>query len=109
MEIKEVVRLLNKCLEQLRNDESVTQFKGGTFRAWKGNVRAILLNGLGNNATLPLYECDRSTSCLPMPDTVIDPGYQVSMFERRFKEELPNVERTMENIIWQLETFGMPY
>ena len=44
-----------------------------------------------------------------MPDSIIDPGYEAAMFERRFKEELPTVERTMQNIIWQLETFGTPY
>ena len=109
MEIKEIVKLLQESLEKLRKDPSVKQFKGGTFRAWKGKVRAILLNGLGNNANLPLSEFDRAASSLPMSDSVIDPGWQEGMWEKRFDHELPNVERTMENIIWQLETFGIPY
>lgn len=109
MEIKEIVKLLQKSLDQLRNDSSVTQFEGGTFRAWKGKVRAILLNGLGNNAMLPLSEFDRAASDLPMPDTIIDPGWREGMFERRFEQELVNVKKTLENIIWQLETFGTPY
>ncbi len=110
MEIKDVITLLKESLEQLRNDTSVRQFEGSTFRAWKGKVRAILLNGLGNNATLPLSEFDGATRGLPMPDNVVLPGgLQEGRFERRFNEELPNVERTMENIIWQLETFGTPY
>jgi len=110
MEIKDVITLLKESLEQLRNDTSVRQFRGSTFHAWKGKVRAILLNGLGNNAMLPLSEFDRATRNLPMPDNLILPGgLEEPRFERRFNEELPNVERTMENIIWQLDVFGTPY
>ncbi len=109
MEIKDTVKLLQKSLEQLRNDSSVIQFEGSTFRSWKGKVRAILLNSLGNNAMLPLSEFDRAAWGLPMPDSIIDPGWQEAMFKRRFEQELPNVEKTLENIIWQLETFGTPY
>ncbi len=109
MEIKNIIEALKESLEKLRNDTSVRQFEGGTFKAWKGKVRAILLNSLGNNAMLPLSEFDRAASGLPMLDSIIDPGYQEGMFRRRFEQELPNVEKTLENIIWQLETFGTPY
>lgn len=105
----EIIGLLNKCLDQLREDASIRQFDSSTFRAWKGNVRVILINGLRNNARLPLYEFDMATRSLPMPDSIIDPGYQEGMYERRFEEALPNVEKTLENIIWQLRTFGTPY
>ncbi len=110
METKDIVKLLQKSLEQLRNDSSVTQFEGGTFSAWRGNVRAILLNGLGNHAELLLYQFDRATRALPMPESIILPGgLERGRFEIRFEEELPNLRKTLENIIWQLETFGTPY
>lgn len=110
MEIKDIVKLLQKSLEQLRNNSSVKQFEGGTFSAWKANVRAILLNGLGGRAQLPLYQFDRATSNLPMPESMVLPGVGYrGQFEDRFVKQLPNVEKTLENIIWQLETFGTPY
>jgi predicted nucleotide-binding protein len=105
----EIVNLLKKCLEQLRSDASVRQFEGGTFSAWKGNVRAILFNGLGDSANLLLHQFDMATRGLPMPENIIHPGYDKPIFEHRFVQLLPNVEKTLENIIWQLETFGTPY
>ena len=109
MEITEIVNLLKECLEQLRGDAFVNKFEGGTFRAWKENVRAILLNGLGDSARLLLYQFDTATRGLPMPENIIFPGYDREIFKQRFVKLLPNVERTLENIIWQLETFGTPY
>lgn len=109
MEIKDIIEHLKHSLEQLRDDASVTQFTGGTFSAWKGNVRAILLNGLGNRANLLLYQFDMATRFLPMPESVVIPGYQEIDYEYIFEHKLPNVKTTLENIIWQLETFGEPY
>ena len=109
MEIKEVINLLKESLEELRNEPSLKQFRGGTFSTWKWKVRSILINGLTENAWLPVKQWDTATIALPMPDTTIDPGWQEGSFERHFEQKLPNVEATLQNIIWQLETFGTPY
>lgn len=109
MDIKDVISHLKHSLEQLRDDDSVTQFKGGTFSAWKGNVRAILVNGLGSRANLLLYQFDMATRFLPMPESVVIPGYEEINYTYIFEQKLPNVRTTLENIIWQLETFGEPY
>ncbi len=109
MEVKDVVKLLRESLTQLNSDASATQFEGGTFPTWKWKTRLILINGLREKALLLVNEFDMATSCLPLPDTIIDPGYQEGMFMRRFEQQLPNVRATLENIIWQLETFGGPY
>ncbi len=109
MEIKDVIKLLKESLEELHNDPSIKQFSGGTFFTWKWKVRSILINGLANNAWLIVKQWDTATTALPLPDTTIDPGWQEGMFERRFERKLPNVEATLQNIIWQLETFGIPY
>lgn len=104
-----MIRLLRERLEQLRSDQTVKQFSGGTFSAWKGNVRAILLNGLGESAKVPSYQFESATRYLPMPDSAIIPGWQEESYEDMFNQKLPNVEATLANIIWQLETFGQPY
>lgn len=109
MKIEDVIKLLEDSLQQLHNDQTIRQFDVGTFTAWKENTRAILLNGLGDNAKIPLYQFDKATRFLPLPEGMIDPGWQREMFESRFNEEIPNVEKTLENIIWQLETFGTPH
>ncbi len=109
MEIKVVIRLLKESLEELHNDRAIKQFKGGTFSTWKWKVRSILINGLAENAWLPVKQWDTATIALPLPDTTIDPGWQEGIFERHFGRKLPNVEATLQNIIWQLETFGTPH
>lgn len=109
MEIKDVINLLKESLETLRSDPATRQFDGGTFSAWKGNVRAILINGLGDSASLPLYQFDSATRFLPMPESTVIPGFREGEFESIFNQKLPNVEKTLENIIRQLETFGQPY
>lgn len=109
MEIKEVINLLKESLEELRNDPSLKQFRGGTFSTWKWKVRSILINGLAENAWLPVKQWDTATIALPMPDTTIDPGWQEDPLKRHFEQKLPDVEAMLQNIIWQLETFGMPY
>lgn len=108
MELDRTIELLKESLEELRSDSSIKEF-WGTFIAWKNNVRSIIINGLGDRARLLLNQFDVATRGLPMPDTLIDPGHLESTLEDIFKKRLPNVERTLENIIWQLETFGEPY
>jgi len=109
MEIQEIVGLLKTCLEEFGKDPSIKQFSGGTFSTWKWKVKSILINGLKENAWLVVKQWDTVTMALPLPDTVIDPGYQRGMFARRFEEKLLSVETTLQNIIWQLEAFGTPY
>ncbi len=108
MEVSNVVKLLKESLEQLRSDPSTRQF-WGTFAAWKGNVRSIIINGLHERARPLVNQFDVATIGLPMPDTMLDPGHLEDILEYRFKQRLPNVKKTLENIIWQLENFGEPY
>ena len=109
MEIRAVIKLLKESLEELRSDSSVKQFSGGTFSTWKWKVRSILINGLAENAWLIVKQWDTATIALPLPDTTIYPGWQKYIFEQNFERKLPNVEATLQNMIWQLETFGAPY
>ena len=109
MEIKKVIELLKRSLEELQTNPKIKEVEGGIFLTWKWKVRAILVNGLGVNARLPVSQWDTATAGLPMPDSIIDPGYQRGMFGRRFEKAMPNVEATLLSIIWQLETFGLPY
>ena len=104
--LNEVIRLLKNSLEQLRNDPSVTQFQGGTFVAWAENVKAILLQVPSDTSKALIYQFAKATKDLPMPPSIVIPGYLEGDFKRIFKDRLPNVEKTLENIILQLENFS---
>jgi predicted nucleotide-binding protein len=108
MELVNVIGLLKKKLEDLRKDASIRDFDGGGFRAWAQGVEAILIRGIGGPGTRLLAQFRKATWGLPMPDSIIDPGYQEGMYKRRFESKLLEVEAVLETIVWELEAFGLP-
>jgi len=108
MELNDTIKLLKESLRQLHDDPAVRDF-WGTFEAWKTNVRSIIINGLGEQSAPLVNQFDLATRYLPMPTNIVYPGGQEVLYEHAFKQKLPNVKKTLENIIWQLETFGEPY
>jgi len=108
MEFTQIVNLLKNKLEDLRSDEKIRDFDRGTFRAWAQDVEAILIRGIGDQSTRLLGTFQRATRGLPMPDSIIDPGWQESMFRGRFESKLLEVEASLESIIRELEIFGLP-
>jgi len=108
MELGQLIELLKKKLEDLRKNASIRDFDGGTFRAWAQDVETILIRGLGDRSTRLLAHFYRAIRGLPMPDNLIDPGYQEPIYRERFENKLPEVEAVLESIIWELEMFGLP-
>lgn len=75
MELANVIGLLKNKLEELRKDASIRDFDGGGFRAWTHGVEAILIRGIGGRGTRLVAQFRGATRGLPMPDSIIDPGY----------------------------------
>jgi hypothetical protein len=101
-----VIRLLKDSLEQFRNDPSVKQFKGGTFTAWAENVKAILSQVPSHASKALIYQFAIATKDLPIAPSIVIAGHLRYEFESIFEDRLPNVEKTLENIILQLENFS---